>query len=259
MKIVQIGAGAVAESILAALVKVGNTPIALYNRSISRAQELKEKYASDLFITNDLKELPTDADCYLFSLKDDAIALVASAMPSTKGVWLHTAAARSSDLFAPYHNDYGLFYPFNTFTRSFPIELQGTPLFIEYHNFETQQTILSLAALLGMKAKESDVTSRTKLHLAAVFACNFTNHLLTIADEILCHTEGLSFDELRPLLRETFRKVDSLSPLDAQSGPARRHDDETIRKHHLILKEYPEILTAIYDLLTHSIKDHYPI
>ena len=94
MKIVQIGAGAVAESILAALEKVGNTPIALYNRSISRAQELKEKYASDLLITNDLKELPTDADCYLFSLKDDAIALVASAMPSTKGVWLQQQHAQ---------------------------------------------------------------------------------------------------------------------------------------------------------------------
>ena len=257
MRIVLIGAGAVAESLLVAMSEAGVVPVALYNRTIARARQLKERYAPSMCVTDKLTALPKDADVYLFALSDAALSEVASQMSVTTGVWLHTAAALPCDVFAPYHDAYGLFYPFNTFTRNFPIQLSNTPLFVEHNGEKARETIYELAQLLGMNPRKSDVASRTKLHLAAVFACNFTNHLLAVAEELLADEENLSYSDLHPLIAETFRKANMLSPREAQSGPARRHDEATIAKHRELLSNLPGSFTDIYNLLTASIEAHY--
>ena len=92
------------------------------------------------------------------------------------------------------------------------------------------------------------------MHLAAVFVNNFTNYLFQIGSDIL-EKEDLSFDLLKPLIHETVNKLDHLSPLEAQTGPAKRKDLKSIQKHLDLMDSGVE--KEIYELMSKALIQKY--
>ena len=144
-------------------------------------------------------------------------------------------------------------YPLQTFSKNKSIDFSNIPLCLEASNENALTLLKGIAGKLSSNITEVDSDKRKILHLAAVFACNFTNHLYALADEVLT-ANGLDFDILRPLIEETVSKVQNELPLNVQTRPAIRNDNETIKKHEELLKQQPALL-EIYKTLSDSIKN----
>lgn len=251
-KIVLLGAGGVAESFLDNLVKAGNPPIAVYNRTPEKAERLVARYSPSTEVVYALASLPTDADLYIFALSDRAIEDVAHNMPHTDGVWLHTAAVVPLAKLSLYHPSSGVFYLFNTFSPGIVIPFSHTPLFVEASNKMANNAINQLSSTLRISPVESTIELRRRLHLSGVLVCNFVNHLFTLTQRYLQEI-GVSFSVVQPIIGTTCMKAMSANPEDAQTGPAKRGDMETIEQHRILLQETAPSLLPIYDLLSESI------
>lgn len=151
----------------------------------------------------------------------------------------------------------GVFYPLQTFSRDQnPLDFEEIPLCIEAGDPETEASLVAMGQEISSIVYLVSSAERRVLHLSAVFACNFTNHLLSIAND-LTDAHDLEFDLLRPLIRETFRKaLAATNPTDVQTGPARRGDQKTISTHLAMLNQQPR-LKEMYELITESIKEKY--
>lgn len=255
-KIVIIGAGGVAESLLFNLAQHQLHPIAIYNRTRDKALALANRYSPSTDVVDQLAKIPLDADGYLFALSDSAIPEVASMMPSTGGIWMHTSATVPLETLTHYHSQSAIFYPLNTFSSHIAVKLEGTPLFYETKSDDALCYLLSLAKTLAVRPITSTLELRRKMHVAAVFSCNFVNHLLTKAS-FLMEKEGLPFDLLMPLVEETIRKAFAEAPASVQTGPARRGDLITIQRHRKELQEMAPDFIPLYDLLSSSILKQY--
>lgn len=256
-KIVLLGAGGVAESLLADFVKRGNHPVAIYNRTVEKASALAERYSPSTPVVDTLDDLPLDADYYFFALSDTAISLVAEEMPKTLGVWLHTAAVVPIETLSVHHANAAIFYPFNTFSPGIKVSLKETPIFTEAASDEAQEAITEIAQMLSASVQASTPSQRGCLHIAGVLSCNFVNRLFALTANLL-KKEHLSFDVVRPLIAETCRKSLIEEPSRVQTGPARRHDRETMETHRKLLALHSPELTELYELLSQSIWDAYP-
>jgi predicted short-subunit dehydrogenase-like oxidoreductase (DUF2520 family) len=162
----------------------------------------------------------------------------------------------SKEIFAEKTNRYGVFYPLQTFTKSVTLSQSIFPVLIESSSEEVQQALEKLAAQIQLPFQYADSEQRKNIHLAAVFACNFTNHLYQIASEILAE-QHLPFELLLPLIQETVAKLNHLSPAAAQTGPAIRNDQAVISSHIALLKEHPQ-WAQIYQLLSAEIQKPKP-
>lgn len=145
----------------------------------------------------------------------------------------------------------GVFYPLQTFSKTKEVNLQGIPVCIEATSEEAEEYLINLAHSISKKVYRVESKDRLSLHVAAVFACNFTNHMLRMSDEIL-QDSGLSLDMLMPLIRETFNNSLELSPAQAQTGPARRGDEKTIARHIHYLSSDPH-KASLYQTITQDI------
>ncbi len=151
--------------------------------------------------------------------------------------------------------DIGVFYPLQTFTRGYKTQLSDVPFFIEANSGSTEETLVRLAKGISKEVYLLDSDRRKKLHLAATFASNFVNHLLTISRALINEYE-LDFDLLWPLLKTTIQKAMQMGPENAQTGPAIRQDYEIMDSHLELLKDDPD-LEDIYNLLSkHIIKTY---
>lgn len=250
MKVVIVGSGNVATHLSLAMASLEGIEICqVYSPTEAHAQILAERLNCD-FVTNPT-QIRKDADVYLFALKDQALETVIRAVPANNGLWLHTSGSMPMQVFAGYTERYGVLYPLQTFSKSREISFQGIPLFIECHREEDKNCLEELARRLSGKVCELSSEKRCSLHLAAVFACNFTNHIYALAEEILAK-EGLSRDYLFPLIDETAAKVHELPAQEAQTGPAIRYDENIINKHLGMLADDPDVQT-LYRLLSQSI------
>ena len=250
MKVVIVGSGNVATHLSLAMASLEGIEICqVYSPTEAHAQILAERLNCD-FVT-DPTQIRKDADVYLFALKDQALETVIRAVPANNGLWLHTSGSMPMQVFAGYTERYGVLYPLQTFSKSREISFQGIPLFIECHREEDKNCLEDLARRLSGKVCELSSEKRRSLHLAAVFACNFTNHIYALAEEILAK-EGLSRDYLFPLIDETAAKVHELPAQEAQTGPAIRYDENIINKHLGMLADDPDVQT-LYRLLSQSI------
>jgi predicted short-subunit dehydrogenase-like oxidoreductase (DUF2520 family) len=248
MKIVFIGAGNLANCVSMEMQRVGMTIGQIYSRSRGHAEALAKKV--NCRWTCDLDEIIPDADLYIFSLKDSALPEVISRMKPNEGLWVHTAGSVPMHVFKGHTPRYGVFYPLQTFTKSRRVKLDGTPIFLEVNNPDDMKMLRKVAIALSGNAREMDSEKRRRIHLAAVFACNFTNHMYTLAAGIL-EEQGISYDVLLPLIRETADKISDLPPLEAQTGPAVRFDREVMDRQLALLAE--PALQTIYKLLSQSI------
>lgn len=248
MKITMIGAGNVATHITLALAEKGHTILQVWSRTAEHARKLAERVGAASL--TELGEIFTDADLYLFCVKDDALPQVITAMPETGGIWVHTAGSLPMELFATQKSDYGVIYPLQTFSRNRELSFQEIPLFIEGSTPANAAMLEQLAQALSHNVYRLPGDKRKKLHLAAVFACNFVNHLYALSAEIL-NEEELPFDVLLPLIAETAAKVREMAPVAAQTGPALR-GDEKVMQQHLDQIVDPHV-REIYRLLSGSI------
>ena len=250
MKVVIVGSGNVATHLSLALASLEGIEICqVYSPTEAHAEILAERLNCD-FVTNPT-QIRKEADVYLFALKDQALETVIRAVPANNGLWLHTSGSMPMQVFAGYTERYGVLYPLQTFSKSREISFQRIPLFIECHREEDKNCLEDLARRLSGKVCELSSEKRRSLHLAAVFACNFTNHIYALAEEILAK-EGLSRDYLFPLIDETAAKVHELPAQEAQTGPAIRYDENIINKHLGMLADDPDVQT-LYRLLSQSI------
>ncbi|MGY0038140.1 Rossmann-like and DUF2520 domain-containing protein [Pedobacter sp. NJ-S-72] len=143
---------------------------------------------------------------------------------------VHTSGATPMSVLSIVKNGYGVIYPLQTFSKSKAVDMTRVPLCIEADQESTLEKISVIAQLLSPKVSVVTSEQRGILHLAAVIACNFSNHLYQLSSELL-EQHNLKFDLLKPLILETAEKVQSASPAEAQTGPASRNDQKTIRKN----------------------------
>ncbi|MEJ2901788.1 Rossmann-like and DUF2520 domain-containing protein [Pedobacter panaciterrae] len=249
MKVVCIGSGNVATHLANALKAKGVDLIQIWSRDLANASELA-KNTNSVAISN-LDEIDRSADLYIVAVKDDAIASVSDSLREINGLVVHTSGATSIDALSALKN-YGVLYPLQTFSKAKPIDFANVPLCIEASNVHTLEVLRSVADMLSSPVYEVDSEKRKILHLAAVFACNFVNHLYTLSDKIVEHFE-LDFEMLKPLIMETALKVQTELPINVQTGPAVRDDEQTMIKHQVLLNGMPE-LKEIYQTLSKSIK-----
>ncbi|GHV58156.1 hypothetical protein FACS1894182_09170 [Bacteroidia bacterium] len=250
MKIVLIGAGNVATQLGIALKEKGFQVVQVYSRTLSTAEMLGKKLQTDF--TSQLPEITTQADLYIFSVKDAALPLVLKTFPKTSGLWVHTSGSVPMHIFTGSSaTRYGVFYPLQTFSKNRNVSFKHIPVFLEANNAEDEQLLKEIALSLSDKVLPLSSEKRQQLHLAAVFACNFTNHLYNIAAQIL-ENQGVDWKILLPLIEETAAKVREFTPREAQTGPAVRYDIPVIEKHLEMLRNDPDE-QEIYRILSQDI------
>lgn len=225
-----IGSGNVAHWVASRLERSREFPIAqVYSRDMDNAVALAEKVGAHPIC--DLSRLRPDCDIYLFTVADDAYRSVLQQIPFTMPLALHTAGSVSQDVFCGYAREYGVLYPLQTFSKHSDMSNLEVPLCLEDNNIGPgREMVERFAAALSGDCRRVDEAQRAVLHLAAVFACNFSNAMASAADEILT-AEGLDFKMLLPLMRQTLDKLQELPPAEAQTGPAARGDRSVMEKH----------------------------
>lgn len=252
MEIVIIGSGNTA-AVLGRKFKAANHHILqVAGRNASAASELA--YELNTVSTNYFSAINGNADIYIIAVADDAIAEVIKELKFPGKVVAHTAASVSMEILKNVSNHYGVFYPLQSLRKDMKT-IPDIPVFWEGSDSIAKKRLEALAhSIAEEKVVEADGNSRLKLHAAAVIVSNFPNHLYKLAEQY-CRQEGLDFKQLLPLIEETATRIKDISPSEAQTGPAIRHDEETIEKHIALLKDHPQ-LQKIYSLLTQSIQQN---
>lgn len=248
LNVVFIGSGNVATHLAKAFHVAGHRVLQVYSRSIRNAELLGNSFSAAF--TDNLKEINCSADLYVFATKDDALPQIIEQMPETSGIWVHTSGSISIDVLACRGKNYGVFYPLQTFSKGRELNFAGIPIFVEGDNPKVVRFLQGIGQSISSKVGILSSEKREYLHLAAVFACNFTNHMYVLASEIL-EREGITFDVLHSLISETASKATIMSPTDAQTGPAVRFDKAVMQNHLQLLSD--ENQRKIYTLLSENI------
>ncbi|MBN1159578.1 MAG: DUF2520 domain-containing protein [Bacteroidales bacterium] len=249
--VVLIGAGNVAWHLGRKLSGAGIRILQVAGRSIRSAKFLADELHTGY--AGELQAIRPDADAYVISVSDDSISEVIQQTDFGDHIAMHTAGSVPADVFKDRVKHYGVLYPLQTFTKGRDVRFNEIPLLIEASDPATLKRISGLAGLLSDHVIITDSLRRRQIHLAAVFACNFTNRMYALAEKIL-RREGLDFDLLKPLIRETLNKAVELSPLKAQTGPAVRGNTEIIELHLSMLGHDPE-LRKLYKMISKNIAD----
>lgn len=252
-KIALAGSGNIAWHLANALMLQGYQITGIWSRNFSNALALAESYDSKA--CNYISDLRENADLIILALADKAIKEVASAIGEFDGIVVHTAGSVSIDALKNSFQNYGVFYPLQTFSKGTPVNMREVPFFLESSSDDVNQALKQLALSLSAKVYEADSHQRMLLHVAAVFAGNYSNFMYAISHEVL-NGSGLPQDVLHPLILETARKATSGDPMKMQTGPARRNDTTTIEKHLEILASLPEY-AELYRLLANLISNKY--
>jgi len=242
-----IGSGNVAQHLIKVFSKT--TEIELVQAFARQPESLLHLLPGEK-ITNDYQKLQK-ADVYIISVTDNAIAEVSEQLPFENQLVVHTSGTSTISVLDS-KNRKGVFYPLQTFSKNKEIDFSSVPLCLETENETDFQILEKVARAISEKVYRISSEQRKSLHVAAVFVCNFVNHLYYIGNEV-CNENDVPFEVLHPLIQETAQKIMELSPEEAQTGPAKRNDTKTINQHIEFLKDSK--YQDIYKLLTQSIQD----
>ncbi len=245
-RVVILGSGNVATS-LALSLKDKCEVVQIFSRTIDNALMLAKEVGCDA--TNDLKKLYKTADIYIISVKDDAIASIIDSTPGNGALWVHTSGSTPIEVFEGKREKYGVLYPMQSFSKSRIVDMSEVHIFIEGNCDKVTREINDFASSISENIHEATSQERQQLHVAAVFACNFANHMFTLSSEVLSEA-GLPFDAMLPLIKTTVEKLDHMTPQESQTGPAARGDTKIIEKH---LSSLNGDKREIYKLLSKSI------
>lgn len=217
----------------------------VYNRS----SESLGFFEKDTPVTTSLADLE-EADIYLLALKDDVIPEIANQLKNLNGLIAHTSGAVSLEAISDCERA-GVFYPLQTFSKNKEVNYKEIPFCLEAKDRKDLELLKALAGEISGKAYEISSEQRKKLHLSAVFVCNFVNHLYAVGEQI-CKDNDIPFEILNPLIKETAEKIGNSSPAEVQTGPAIRNDRSTIDAHLRLLTSNEN--KEIYQLLTKAIQ-----
>lgn len=251
-----IGSGNLAWHLAPALDNTDYPVREVYSQNPKHATALAEKlYQAE--VKRSLDFSLSHSQIFIIAVSDDAIQDIAQEIVLPENAVLaHTSGSQPLSIlgYAGTPN-IGVLYPLQTFTKGKKVEFKEVPFFIESENDETEKVLTTLAKTLSKKVFKSSSDDRKALHVAAVFASNFTNHMLTIAQEIL-EEHDLDLELLNPLIAETINKALAIGPEDAQTGPAQRGDLEILDKHLQFLK-HDKRLAELYKIISQHIVDRY--
>ena len=252
MKIVIIGSGNLATQLALALKDANQEIVQIFSRTQAHAQALAEQIGCPY--TTSVDAILRDADVYIFSVKDDALSTLAAAVCNSRqqALFLHTAGSMPMNLFKGHALQYGVLYPMQTFSKNRRVNFREIPCFIEASSPSALAIIRTLAESISDHVVDCDSEKRKKMHLAAVLACNLTNHCYRLAERVL-EAEQIDFRLFLPLIEETARKVRTLSPKDAQTGPMVRYDQNVMQMQMAMLPD--DRTREIYRLMAESIHD----
>lgn len=243
-----IGAGNVATHLAKAFFFEDFEIEQVYSNNIDNALALADEVNS--IAIDNVINLNSNSDLYIVAIKDDAIENVLQQIIDKNIFIVHTSGSIPITVFEQTgFNNYGIFYPLQTFSKLKAINLLDVPFCIEAN--EQEDILVELANKLSNSVHRVDSEQRKKLHLAAVFACNFTNHMYAIAED-LCLKNNVNFNILKPLIRETAEKITLNHAKDVQTGPAKRKDEKIIENHIEQLSD-SKSYQDIYKLITESI------
>ena len=254
-----LGSGNMATNLAHAFRKAGVPVDCIYSHTLEHAKTLAEKVGVECF-TDSLEEvnrvLKQDAgnQVVLYCLKDSVLPEVLKQIDAPEALHLHTAGSMGIEVFAGTNKPHaGVLYPFQTLSKDRVLDFEELPIFVEAENAGDLARIEALAKQISRKVYPVDSETCRRLHVAGVFANNFTNCMYAIAAEVLKPT-GLPDEVLLSLIDETAAKVHTMSARQAQTGPAKRYDENVMNKH-LELLDDPQ-LQEIYRLLSKNIHEH---
>ena len=253
-KIAILGAGNLAWNLAPALEDAGHEITEVYARDIHKAKEITERIYSAT-PKDDLDFSDSRAELFILAIKDDALSEVADQAILPEGsVLVHTSGAIPMEVLSQSSASYvGVFYPLQSFTKGKKVDFEEVPFLLESEDEGSLQLLKKVAKSLSQLVYILRAKDRQAVHVAAVFASNFTNHMLRIAEDIL-HRQGLDPELLKPLIIESISKSLQQGARKAQTGPAIREDYETLEAHHHFLA-YNEQLAEIYRLISQDIID----
>ena len=253
MKIVIIGAGNVGYHLGRKLYNVGEEVVEVFSRQRKKTVRLAKCLGAQA--TASLRDIRTDADLYILAVSDDAISAVAKILADrgcAENLIVHTSGVTPLTVFKNTGlRRYGIFYPLQSFSISTEPDFSTIPFCIDARQEDDRKLLMELAAKMSSHIYCFNDEQRALIHLAAVYANNFTNHLFHIAHQLL-EKENIPFEILWPLINETVRKIKNAPPSEMQTGPAARGDVATINQHLQLLENKPEY-RKIYQLLTEAI------
>lgn len=254
LKIMILGSGNVATHLARALSEAGHHICGVYSRNLSHARRLATTLWEDCVAVDSIDGIADDADVYLLAVSDDAIPEIMKGIggKGESGIWCHTAGSVGMAALDA-RKKRGVFYPLQTFSRMVDVNVREVPFIIEGSDENVTARLEGLARTISDKVTVGDSETRRAIHVAAVFACNFPNHLWAIAERLL-NDAGLDLSLLHPLMRVTLDKALHNHPRDVMTGPAKRGDRGVIEGH---LRGLDERDAAIYELLSRDIMRTY--
>lgn len=244
IKVILLGSGNVATHLFQAFSKATEVEVVqVFSRTLS------EDFPKSIQ-TSDFTKI-SDADMYILCVSDNAITSVSNQLKFENRLVVHTSGSTDFNLLDN-KNRRGVFYPLQTFSKNKSVSFTEIPICLESEHVSDYLLLEKVAQSISNSVHKIDGNQRKALHVSAVFVCNFTNHLYQIGIEI-CNQNNIPFSILQPLIEETASKIKTLSPKEAQTGPALRKDSKTIAKHIDFLNDENQV--EIYKLLTKSIQN----
>jgi predicted short-subunit dehydrogenase-like oxidoreductase (DUF2520 family) len=247
------GAGRVSEALCKELFHAGFTIDKVVSETEIRGRPLAD-FCNALWSADLL--FPDSTEVLIVAVQDHRLKSVLDKLKCAPGTLVvHTAGSFGLDIFPVHIERRGIFYPLQTFSKSRKINFRDLPFLLESSDDESSAILKTIAESIGSKVHFVATEQRRMLHVSAVFACNFTNYMLTLGKDVALKA-GFPFDIFTPLIKETFSKAMDSGPENSQTGPAVRHDQNTIEKHLELLSFSPE-LQKIYNEMTLSIIKYY--
>ena len=250
MQIVIIGSGNVAYHMAKAFIQNGIYPIQIFGRNEKELSKISEELNIP-FSTDSLE----DATLYIICVSDNSVEEVSKIITKKDCLVAHTSGSLPKEILVGEYRK-ASFYPLQTFSKSKELDYGKIPFFIETENKEDQEVLFKLASKVSSNVMESNHEKRKYIHLTAVFACNFVNHLFSRAKEI-SDSQEIPFNYFLPLIDETVQKIHEIEPKEAQTGPAVRNDLRVLQLHEQLIKDEESL--EIYKTMNHSIQKMYEL
>lgn len=252
-----LGAGKLATNLSKELIRQGIDIKQVYCRSYTVGSQ--PIYGLEVNYISSISELYTNADLYVIAVSDNAIAEVAKLVydRGVRSLLVHTSGSTDMSVLKNYSDRIGVLYPMQTFSKEKGVNFKEVPFFVEANNMFDQSLLTELACCMSDRVQSLSSEQRKYIHIAAVFACNFTNYMFTMSNDVLADI-GVSFSTMLPLIEETISKLKTIPPVEAQTGPAVRRDSKTIEKHLDILKT-DNNKHSLYKQITESIYEYYKL
>jgi predicted short-subunit dehydrogenase-like oxidoreductase (DUF2520 family) len=249
MKVVIIGSGNVATVLGRRIAYAEHEITEVVSKNETHAKILADELQCDY--SNSFTNISDQADIYIIAVSDNALTDLIKVFSLQNKIVVHTAGSVSKNILQSVSKNFGVLYPLQTLRKEIKTDFE-IPFLIDANSEDALTIISDFAKTISENVQVTDDDVRLKLHVAATIVNNFSNHLFALVQNY-CNQQNIDFRLLIPLIEETADRVKQFSPQQMQTGPAIRHDMQTIENHLLLLENFPE-LKKIYELFTESIQ-----